>query len=196
MKFKIPLINSEELEIEINPTEKVVFLGANGSGKSRLGEFINKAVFNKTTSRKEQIKGQIDQKERDLNLAESQIENLTSQFLQIEKTDDSRLIQYGVDYQNGLIQIGNGEVKTRKDILDLFLKNQIQVGNVTFANNRLLSGSMPIQSLDEIEGGTISFSGLVFEIDLMKIDISKPKTLTSAREYLKDKIEIELPNSI
>lgn len=38
MKFKIPLINSEELEIEINPSEKVVFLGANGSGKSKLGE--------------------------------------------------------------------------------------------------------------------------------------------------------------
>ncbi|WP_310595113.1 AAA family ATPase [Flavobacterium sp.] len=192
MKFKIPLISSDELEIEINPSEKVVFLGANGSGKSRLGEFINKAVFNKTTIGLEQINHQIINKDRELNLTNSNIENLTSQFLQTEQIENFNLVQYGSSYQKGLIPIGNGEVKTRLEILDLFFKNQIQVENVSFKNNRLLSGSMPIQSLDEIEGGTISFGEIVFEIDLMKIDESKPETLTSARQYLINKIEIEL----
>ncbi|MBP5983917.1 MAG: hypothetical protein KA734_09350 [Fluviicola sp.] len=192
MKFKIPLISSDELEIEINPSEKVVFLGANGSGKSRLGEFINKAVFNKTTIGIEQINHQIINKDRELNLTNSNIENLTSQFLQTEQIENFNLVQYGSSYQKGLIPIGNGEVKTRLEILDLFFKNQIQVENVSFKNNRLLSGSMPIQSLDEIEGGTISFGEIVFEIDLMKIDESKPETLTSARQYLINKIEIEL----
>lgn len=192
MKFKIPLISSEELEIEINPTEKVVFLGANGSGKSRLGEFINKAVYNKTSTGIEQLNNQISNNERELNLSKSNIENLTSRYLQIDKIDNNELLQFGNAYQNGLIQIGNGEVKTRLEILDLFFKNQIQVENVIFANNRLLSGSMPIQSLNEIEGGTISFGSIVFEIDLMKIDVSKPETLDSARKYLKEKLEIEL----
>lgn len=192
MKFKIPLISSDELEIEINPSEKIVFLGANGSGKSRLGEFINKAVFNKTTIGIDQINYQIIDKERELNITNSNIENLTSQFLQTDQIENFNLVQYGNAYQNGLIQIGNGEVKTRLEILDLFFKNQIQVENVIFANNRLLSGSMPIQSLNEIEGGTISFGSIVFEIDLMKIDVSKPETLDSARKYLKDKLEIEL----
>lgn len=192
MKFKIPLINSAELEIEINPSEKVVFLGANGSGKSRLGEFINKAVFNKTTIGIEQITMQISINQRDLDLTNSQIENLTSQYLQIEKININELLQFGNEYQNALIPIGNGEVKTRKEILDLFFKNQIPVGNVTFENNRLLSSSMPIQSLDEIEGGTITFGNIVFEIDMMKIDESKPETLISAKQYITDKIEIEL----
>lgn len=192
MKFKIPLINSDKLEIEINPSEKVVFLGANGSGKSRLGEFINKAVFNKTTIGIEQITMQISINQRDLDLTNSQIENLTSQYLQIEKININELLQFGNEYQNALIPIGNGEVKTRKEILDLFFKNQIPVGNVTFENNRLLSSSMPIQSLDEIEGGTVSFGNIVFEIDLMKIDKSKPETLISAKQYITDKIEIEL----
>ena len=192
MKFNIPLLSSNELQIEINPTEKIVFLGANGSGKSRLGEFINKAVYNKTSTGIEQLNNQISNNERELNLTNSKIESLTSRYLQIDKIDNNELLKFGDEYQNGLIPIGNGEVKTRKDILDLFIKNQIQVGNVSFSNNRLLSGSIPIQSLDEIEGGTISFSGLVFEIDLMKIDISKPETLESARKYLRVKIEIEL----
>jgi ABC-type molybdenum transport system ATPase subunit/photorepair protein PhrA len=192
MKFKIPLISSDELEIEINPSEKVVFLGANGSGKSRLGEFINKAVYNKTSTGIEQLNNQISNNERDLNLINSKIESLTSQFLQTEQIENFNLVQYGSSYQKGLIPIGNGEVKTRLEILDLFFKNQIQVENVSFKNNRLLSGSMPIQSLDEIEGGTISFGEIVFEIDLMKIDESKPETLTIARQYLINKIEIEL----
>lgn len=192
MKFKIPLINSAELEIEINPSEKVVFLGANGSGKSRLGEFINKSVFNKTTIGIEQITMQISINQRDLDLTNSQIENLTSQYLHIEKININEILQFGNEYQNALIPIGNGEVKTRKEILDLFFKNQIPVGNVTFENNRLLSSSMPIQSLDEIEGGTITFGNIVFEIDMMKIDESKPETLVSAKQYITDKIEIEL----
>jgi energy-coupling factor transporter ATP-binding protein EcfA2 len=191
MKFKIPLISSDELEIEINPSEKVVFLGANGSGKSRLGEFINKAVFNKTTIGIEQINHQIINKERELNLTNSNIENLTSQILQFEKTDDRTLIQYGVDYQNGLIQIGNGEVKTRSEILMLYCKNPEHFLNVSFSKNRNIS-IIPIQSLNDIDGGTISFGDLIFEIDLMKINELKPETLTSARQYLKDKIEIEL----
>jgi len=189
MKFKIPLINSEELEIEINPSEKVVFLGANGSGKSRLGEFINKAVYNKTSTGIEQLNNQISNNEREFNLTNSKIESLTSQYLHIDKIDNNKLLQFGNEYQNGLIPIGNGEVKTRKDILELLIKDPGKFNQVVIKGNRQ---TIPLKNMADIDGGTITLNGSVFEIDLMKINELKPETLTSARQYLKDKIEIEL----
>jgi energy-coupling factor transporter ATP-binding protein EcfA2 len=189
MKFKIPLISSDELEIEINPAEKVVFLGANGSGKSRLGEFINKAVYNKTSTGIEQLNNQISNNERELNLTNSKIESLTSQYLQIDNIDNNELLQFGNDYRNGLIQIGNGEVKTRIDILDLFFKNPEKFQHIIVSGNRQ---TFPISSLDDIEGGSITLNGIVFDIDLIKIDENKPETLESAKKYLLSKIEIEL----
>ena len=189
MKFKIPLISSDELEIEINPSEKVVFLGANGSGKSRLGEFINKAVFNKTTIGIEQINHQIINKDRELNLTNSQIENLTSQYLQIEKINNYDLLKYGNEYQNGLIQIGNGEVKSRTDVLNLFLKNPEKFQQIIIKGN---TQNIPLRSLDDIDGGTITLNGVVFEINLMKIDKNKPETLESAKKYLLSIIKLDL----
>lgn len=189
MKFKIPLISSDELEIEINPSEKVVFLGANGSGKSRLGEFINKAVFNKTTIGIEQINHQIINKDRELNLTNSQIENLTSQYLQIEEINNYDLLKYGNEYQNGLIQIGNGEVKSRTDVLNLFLKNPEKFQQIIIKGN---TQNIPLRSLDDIDGGTITLNGVVFEINLMKIDKNKPETLESAKKYLLSIIKLDL----
>lgn len=189
MKFKIPLISSDELEIEINPSEKVVFLGANGSGKSRLGEFINKAVFNKTTIGIEQINYQIINKERELNLTNSQIENLTSQYFQIEKIDNNELLKYGNEYQNGLIQIGNGEVKSRTNVLDLFIKNPEKFQQIIIKGN---TQNLPLRSLDDIDGGTITLNGVVFEINLMKIDKNKPETLECAKKYLLSIIKLDL----
>lgn len=189
MKFKIPLISPDELEIEINPSEKVVFLGANGSGKSRLGEFINKAVFNKTTIGIEQINHQIINKDRELNLTNSQIENLTSQYLQIEKINNYDLLKYGNEYQNGLIQIGNGEVKSRTDVLNLFLKNPEKFQQIIIKGN---TQNIPLRSLDDIDGGTITLNGVVFEINLMKIDKNKPETLESAKKYLLSIIKLDL----
>lgn len=191
MKFKIPLINSMEIDIEINQSEKVVFLGANGSGKSRLGEFINKIVHNQTSSGIEQLKNQISFKKQELNLITTALENLISKFSEIDSLSDQQVFQYGQQYQNGLIPIGGGEVKTRIDILNLFFANKIQVGNVTFAGVNII-GSTPPRSLEDIDGGTISFGDLTFDIGLMKINESKPETLNNAREHLKSQVGTQL----
>ena len=79
MKFQINTIKSESgaigaIDIEIRPGEKIVFIGANGTGKSRLGYYIERELFRKTTEGHKQIRLQVEELEKKLDQEVSQLD--------------------------------------------------------------------------------------------------------------------------
>ena len=72
MKFTVKSINSQNIEIEIQKGEKIVFLGANGTGKSRLGFFLENSVFNHTTIGFNQNKDSFKQLNDQINQLQNQ----------------------------------------------------------------------------------------------------------------------------
>lgn len=196
MKFTISSPNNSNIIIEVEKSEKIVFLGANGTGKSKLGQFIEKSVFSQTQSGFEQNQILLTQKKQELSITEGKIERLTQEIDNFDKLIDDEIVSLGIDYQDRKVILPNKEVFTRKEILSFFLNGKIQAENVIFSNNSLVSGSFPIQSIDQIEGGTIEFSGLVFEVDLMKITNENKKSIETARKYFQTKNQVILQSEL
>ena len=49
MRFEIPQVDESNYELSIDTREVLVFIGANGSGKTRLGYYLEKRLFSLTT---------------------------------------------------------------------------------------------------------------------------------------------------
>ena len=195
MKFQIPTPNNTTKTIEVGKSEKLVFLGANGTGKSKLGSFIEKSVFSQTQAGFEQNQNSLNQKKQELSLSEGKIEQLAQEISRFNSLSDERIIDLGMEYQQRKVVLPNNEIYTREQLLDLFLEGKIQVGNATFNGNKAL-GSFPPQSLKDIEGGTVEFGGIVFEIDLMKISKNKKETIEGAKKYFQTKNQVLLEGEV
>ena len=195
MKFTIPSPNNSTNIIEVEKSDKLIFLGANGTGKSKLGRFIEQSVFSQTQTGFEQNENSLLQKKQELSLSQGKVEQLTQEINNFNSLDDNKIIELGIDYQKRNVILPTQEVFTRLEMLDLFFKGKIQIGNATFNGNKAL-GSFPPQSLEDIEGGTVEFGGIVFEIDLMKISKEKPETIQSAKNYFQTKNQIILQSEV
>ena len=77
MKFPIPTI-SNPIEIDITKGDVVVFVGANGAGKSRLGYYIEKYLFNKTITGHNELQSKITQHNNKLQALTSELEKIKS----------------------------------------------------------------------------------------------------------------------
>lgn len=195
MKFTIQQPSDSFLEIEIIPSEKIVFLGANGTGKSKMGRFIEKSVFSQTQSGFEQNQNSLKQKKQELSIIESSIDQLTRQISDFDKATVEQILNIGLEYQERKILLPSQEIFTRKEFIELTFQGKIQIGKLTFSNNSFLAG-FPPQSLNDIEGGTIEFGGIILDIDLMKIDKENPKSIETAKEYFRNKNKVLLDNEL
>ncbi len=103
MKFTVQSINSSNIEIEIHKGEKIVFLGANGTGKSRLGLFLENSVFNHTTVGFEQNKASLKQLSSELDQLQNQKKLSASSRSALYELDS---IKYSSDPNNFYKNIG------------------------------------------------------------------------------------------
>jgi ABC-type uncharacterized transport system ATPase subunit len=195
MKFTIQQPSDLSLEIEIIPSEKIVFLGANGTGKSKMGRFIEKSVFSQTQTGFEQNQNLLKQKEQELSIVEGSIDQLTRQIIDFDKATDEQVLNIGLEYQTRKILLPSQEIFTRKEFIELAFQGKIQIENLTFSNNSFRAG-FPPQSLNDIDGGTIEFGGIILYIDLMKIDKEKLKSIETAKEYFRNKNKVLLDNEL
>ncbi|WP_395046435.1 hypothetical protein, partial [Flavobacterium sp.] len=181
MKFTIPDINNSSLEIKIELSQKIVFLGANGTGKSTLGKFIEKSVFNQTQTGLEHNKNSLELKKQELSITEGVIDQLTEEITKLNNAKDEQILELGLEYQERKILLPNQEIFTRKEFIELLFQGKIQVENLIYSNNSSIKNNFPPQSFNDIEGGTIEFSGIKLDIDLMKIDNENPKSIETAK---------------
>ncbi|MDI9312976.1 MAG: AAA family ATPase [Limnohabitans sp.] len=195
MKFTIQKPSDSFLEIEIILSEKIVFLGANGTGKSKLGKFIEKSVFSQTQSGFNQNQNSLNHKKQELSIVEGSIDQLTRQISDFNKATDEQVLNIGLEYQERKILLPSQEIFSRKEFIELLFQGKIQIGNLTFSNNSFLAG-LPPQSLNDIDGGTIEFGGIILDIDLMKIDKENPKSIETAKEYFRKKNKVLLDNEL
>lgn len=196
MKFTIPDINNSSLEIEIELSQKIVFLGANGTGKSTLGKFIEKSVFNQTQTGLEHNKNSLELKKQELSITEGVIDQLTEEITKLNNAKDEQILELGLEYQERKILLPNQEIFTRKEFIELLFQGKIQVENLIYSNNSSIKNNFPPQSFNDIEGGTIEFSGIKLDIDLMKIDNQNPKSIETAKNYLKNRNQVLLDHEL
>lgn len=193
MKFQINSIDDGNINPDLNlgPTDVAVFIGANGSGKSKLGHHIEKLVYSQTLEAKNkilQIDHQIAELDHRVNEEKSRVENIVN-------TDLEKIRIVALGHNEEVVAHGpNGSLR-RSDFLKIFFSGGLS-GNVEIKN---YSGSVfPPQSIEDLDENSIfSINGI--EIDLILInanyeDFEKLKNIKSkliARHENNLKIQLE-----
>ena len=169
------------LEIEINPGDKICFIGANGSGKSRLGQYLfdfyHQYKFENFKQKLTGIDNQLVNIEDNLNNINNFIENTRSIIDLYKDISEKDLTEIIKSYRDKYI-ISN---ISREMLLNMFLKGGINGHLIKKSDQKIIDEDR--RRFVKIEGGEVYIKHILIGlIDNLSIDIS-----TQSLETIKNK---------
>lgn len=171
MKIQIPT-KTDNFELDLNPSESCVLLGANGAGKTRLSIYISEQI--------PQILQEIQQATTNNKNYLQEIENWTN-------ISNEEIEQQFNSYNNQYITLEDQQTSLYPACEWLlqrgFFKN--------FNGNSFKESAFPIQSLESIEGGVITThdNQLSIDVDLLKFSEQYRTNLNAITDYKNYKID-------
>ena len=180
MKFEVPLLENKQLLVEIKRGTNLVFIGANGTGKSRLGRFLEKSLFNKVSSSRDQNKNNLISKERDLSDTQHLLRRNIDKFNEVKSSDDNYFIVIANEYQQQKVLFEDKRIMTRIEFASFVIENHLSAKY----NNNTIKSSLPPQNLSEIQGGTIEAGGITLDVDCLNVDKNNKESIAIYKNKL------------
>lgn len=187
MHFKIPTTDNHNHDLSLEKGDVLVFVGANGSGKTRLGFYLEDQLFQLTNTGFEQKQSELKRKRQELDNIENSINDLSTQLVDIQNISNEKIIEKSLIYQNHKIMADDRSVYTRIELAHMAISGQI-TGQVQF-HSISFSGNFPAENLSELSGGQIIINDISLEVDLLKVVGSDNQSIENARRYLMAKLD-------
>jgi|GEM_PF-418320 len=153
MKIKIPTIEKKVFHLDLKPNGVSIFIGANGSGKTRLSVYIEEEV--------PKMYSTIKQLQRELS-------NLTTESEKIHKISEDAIKNKFDEYNQQKWSIENEKLNCYQ-FVSFLLENKM-IADFNSCNFKL--NSFPPQSLTQIHGGkltvVIQSQKYTWDVDLLK----------------------------
>jgi ABC-type lipoprotein export system ATPase subunit len=185
MKFEIPRIDYGSYELSINTGSVMVFVGANGSGKTRLGFYLEEQLFLLTNQGLQQKQLKLDSLNQELKDFEYLVNTSNLQLMEISNFSDEEVAERALKYQASTVMVNNYSFYSRLEIANLAISGKFPT--ISFNSNEIKN--FPPKTLDDICGGQIIVGELQLEVDLLKVVRSDPSSISAARDYQKTKLE-------
>lgn len=187
MKFEVPTFG-EIIEMPISKGEVLVFIGANGSGKTRLGYFLEKKLFQLNNKhireRNREIRSELSSMKRGLERGDSKLEKAKNQLSELKVLDGEKVISLAMEYQNKeIIELKDGETISRLELANLVINGKVR-SNPLSLNSGLQEGELP-KALSDLEG-QIVIGKICLDVELLNIsELDSSKVEVARKCFLK-----------